>query len=89
MNITESIAALRRLIWAEPDGPQLWAYQAELLAYGCVKEGLPCDTRHYAAAYAAKINTAYAEATLKATLGEITLSPREVVALVETLDMSV
>ena len=85
MNNTDSKAMLRRLMdHAEVKSDDWYGWRAELLGHECASDGLgECRQACSEAWLNRRYQQGYDEARLKGQIGEITLSPLEVVLLTE------
>ena len=87
MNNTASQAMLRRLIdHAEVGSDDWWGYRAELAGAESASDGLDCTRQAFSEPWLQRrYQQGYDEAKLKKQVGEITISPVEVVLLAEAV----
>lgn len=87
MHHLEAAAMLQRLIDAAPyKSRERYGYQAEQLGQDCAHLGLGYREQVFSEPWMqARYQQGYDEATIKAKLGEVTLSPAEVWSLQEAL----
>ena len=85
MNNVDSTALLRRLIDHAERGSREWdGWRAELLGHECACDGLGKCRKAFSEPWMQRrYQQGYDEATLRDLVGEITLSPLEVVLLTE------